>query len=104
MRPCGHDPELQSQVDESQSVEWETLLGKNAIRIWTGSKAREIRAKQKHRFIGSRFVVVHKHDEERDRIKSRRCLQGHLGPDLKEKIGSGGLSLSHSSPALKGTI
>eukprot|EP00435_Cladocopium_sp_Y103_P057558 s34_g19.t2 len=89
MRPCGHEPELQSRVDESKTVEWETLLGKNAIKIWKGRKAREILEKQQHRFIGSRFVVVNKHDEDGDRIKSRWCLQGHLDPDFKEKIGSG---------------
>eukprot|EP00435_Cladocopium_sp_Y103_P057771 s2526_g20.t1 len=64
MRPCGHDPVLQKRVDESKTIEWETLLGKNAIRIWKGKKAKEIREKQQHRFIGSRFVVVNKNDED----------------------------------------
>eukprot|EP00435_Cladocopium_sp_Y103_P038172 s134_g10.t1 len=89
MKPNGHDPQLQKLVDASKTVEWETLLGKNAIRIHKGKKAQEIRKTQGHRFIGSRFVVVNKNDEDGQRIKSRWCLQGHLDPDFKEKIGSG---------------
>ena len=89
IKPYGHEPSLQEKIDESKTMEWETLLGKQAIRIWTGQKAKDIRKRQSHRFIGSRFVVVNKHDEEGQRIKSRWCLQGHLDPDFKEKIGSG---------------
>lgn len=93
LKPSGHSSEVQSKIDESKKVEWETLLGKNAIRIHTGEAARQIKKKQSHRFIGSRFVVVHKSDEDGDRIKSRWCLQGHLDPDFKEKLSSG---LCHS--------
>eukprot|EP00435_Cladocopium_sp_Y103_P052219 s999_g16.t1 len=85
----GNDPSLQTKVDDSKSLEWETLLGKNAIRIWTGEKARAIRKHQADRFIGSRFVIVNKQDEEGERVKSRWCLQGHLDPDFHEKILSG---------------
>ena len=41
------------------------------------------------RFIGSRFVIVNKQDEEGCRVKSRWCLQGHLDPDFHEKTMSG---------------
>ena len=85
----GHSPEIQNKIDESKRTEWETLLGKNAIKVWKGEKARQIREKHPDRFIGSRFVVVHKSDEDGDRIKSRWCLQGHLDPDFKEKLSSG---------------
>eukprot|EP00435_Cladocopium_sp_Y103_P030061 s1739_g7.t1 len=85
----GHSPEVQQKIDESKTIEWETLMGKQAIKIWTGAKAKQIREKQGHRFIGSRFVVVNKSDEDGDRIKSRWCLQGHLDPDFKEKLSSG---------------
>ena len=80
---------LQQKVDASKSLEWETLLGKNAIRVWTGDKARAIKQNQKDRFIGSRFVMVKKCDEEGERVKSRWCLQGHLDPDFHDKISSG---------------
>lgn len=85
----GNAPELQAKIDESKSVAWETLTGKQATRIWTGQKARDIRERFAHRFIGSRFVVINKKDEDGERIKSRWCLQGHLDPDFREKIQSG---------------
>lgn len=87
--PSNNDVELQQKVDASKSLEWETLLGKNAIKIWTGERAKTIREKHKDRFIGSRFVIVKKMDEEGERVKSRWCLQGHLDPDFHEKIISG---------------
>ena len=93
IKPSGHPMELQTKIDASKTIEWETLLGKNAIKVWRGERARQIKAKQSHRFIGSRFVVVNKCDEEGERIKSRWCLQGHLDPDFKEKLDSG---LCHS--------
>ena len=34
--PTNNDAELQQKVDVSKSLEWETLLGKNAVKIWTG--------------------------------------------------------------------
>lgn len=82
-------PELQQQIDVSKSVEWEMLLGKNAVRVWSGDRAAEIKRKHPDRFIGSRFVVTRKVDEEGERVKSRWCLQGHLDPDFQEKIQSG---------------
>lgn len=45
--------------------------------------------KTEHRFIGSRFVVVNKSDEDGERVKSRWCLQAHLDPDFREKLSSG---------------
>ena len=76
----GNEPGLQSQVEEAKGLEWETITGKSAARVWTGAKAHEIRRKQAHRFVGSRFVVTEKVDEEGTRIKARWCLQGHSDP------------------------
>lgn len=87
--PTGHDPEVQAEVDKSKTVEWETLLGKQAVRVWSGKQAKRIIQSFSHRFIGSRFVIVRKVDEEGTRIKSRLCLQGHLDPDFEDKIQSG---------------
>ena len=49
--------------------------------------------------MGSRFVIVRKpleenlhldvHDPDTFRVKSRWCLQGHLDPDLDQKLGEG---------------
>ena len=89
IKAWGNEPELQHRIDLSKGTEWETLEGKDAVRVWRGAKAAEIRARHPDRFIGSRFVVVNKHDEEGERIKSRWCLQGHLDPDFHEKISSG---------------
>ena len=89
----GNTPVLQEQIDKAKSVEWETLLGKNAIKIWRGAEAKKLLAKHPDRFIGSRFVCTHKVDEDGPRTKARWCLQGHSDPDFKDKINSG---LCHS--------
>ena len=85
----GNEPELQEKVDVSKGTEWETLEGKSAVFVWKGAKAAEIKRRFPHRFIGSRFVVTKKKDEEGERVKSRWCLQGHLDPDFQTKIQSG---------------
>ena len=85
----GNNPELQEQVDEAKTIEWETIVGKSAVRIHSGPKAEEIKAKFGHRFIGSRFVVTNKVEEDSSRIKARWCLQGHNDPDFRAKIESG---------------
>ena len=89
----GNDPSLQSRIDEAKGIEWETVTGKSAARAWTGAKARDIRQKQAHRFVGSRFVITEKVGEEGTRVKARWRLQGHSDPDFREKISSG---LCHS--------
>ena len=85
----GNSPELQSEIDEAKVIEWDTIQSKTAVKVWTGPKAQEIREKYGHRFIGSRFVVTRKTDEEGTRVKARWCLQGHNDPDFHEKILSG---------------
>ena len=85
----GNSAELQHKINVAKTTEWETLTGKSAVRVWTGAKAREIRRKFSDRFIGSRFVVTNKVDEEGERVKARWCLQGHLDPDFQAKIASG---------------
>ena len=86
-------PELQKSIDEAKTIEWETLLGKNAIQVWTGAEAKRRATQFPDRFIGSRFVCTRKVDEEGSRTKARWCLQGHSDPDFKDKINSG---LCHS--------
>ena len=85
----GNESELQTKIDEAKVIEWETITGKSAVRIHTGRKAGEIRSKYGHRFIGSRFVVTNKVDEEGPRVKARWCIQGHSDPDFHAKISSG---------------
>jgi hypothetical protein len=89
----GNPPEVQQDIDKAKITEWETLLGKNAIRIWKGADAKRLAAKHPDRFIGSRFVCTRKIEEEGTRTKARWCLQGHSDPDFKDKINSG---LCHS--------
>ena len=95
----GNEPLVQQMVDESKLVEWSTLMEKGAIRVHTGKKAAYLRNKYPERFMGSRFVIVRKpleenlhidtHDPSTFRIKSRWCLQGHLDPDLDQKLDEG---------------
>ena len=89
IKAYGNEPDMQQKIDESKTGEWETLEGKNAVRVWRGAQAEEIRRRFPDRFIGSRFVVINKQDEDGARIKSRWCLQGHLDPDFHDKITSG---------------
>ena len=70
-------------------MEWETLRGKGAVQVWTGKEAARIIKTQADRFIGSRFVITQKDDEDGQRVKARPCVQGHLDPDFEAKINSG---------------
>ena len=93
--PSGNDGRLQTLVDESKSVEWNTLLEKGAIKIHYGKRAHKIKQDHPDRFMGSRFVIIRKaleegrnvdvNDESSFKVKSRWCLQGHLDPDLDSK-------------------
>ena len=65
-----NQPELQLQVDDAKHMEWETLAGKQAVRLWFGADADNIRRKHADRFIGSRFVVTNKKEDDTERIKS----------------------------------
>ena len=95
----GNPTSLQSLVNESKSLEWNTILEKGAVKIHYGRKAQAIREKFPQRFIGSRFVITRKPLEEGTQIndsdpstykvKSRWCLQGHLDPDLEQKAMDG---------------
>ena len=85
----GNPEELQSKVEAAKVLEWETVLGKSAVRVWKGQQAADIRAKHADRFIGSHFVVTNKCDKEGERVKARWCLQGHNDPDFYAKILSG---------------
>ena len=99
MHHSGHPQPLQSMIDEAKKKEWETLASKPAIKIHFGKKAKEIKERFSHRFIGSRYVITRKPLEEGCNIdpgdsntftaKARWCLQGHLDPDLTEKAQSG---------------
>lgn len=87
--PSGNEPTLQTQIDQSKTTEWETLFNKGAVRVFTGKAAKTIQEKHHDRFIGSRFVITEKNDEEGYRIKSRWCLQGHSDPDFRSKLSAG---------------
>ena len=87
--PTGNPHDLQAKIDQAKLTEWETLCGKNAVRIHSGLKAKTLKDKQSHRFIGSRYVITEKKEEDDIRIKARWCLQGHLDPDFAEKVATG---------------
>ena len=88
----GNPLELQTQVDEAKSVEWNTVLGRNATRLVLGREAEKVRQKLPDRIMGSRYVVtVKQEDDAPARIKARWCLQGHLDPDLAKKAVAGDL-------------
>lgn len=99
MHHSGHPKPLQDMIDEAKKKEWETLASKPAVKIHFGKRAKEIKDKYAHRFIGSRFVITRKPIEEGCNVdpddlnsftaKARWCLQGHLDPDLTEKAQSG---------------
>ena len=89
----GNEPQLQSEIDGAKTLEWEKVCGKQAVRAWTGAEAKRIRERHPDRFVGSRFVITRKTDEDGSRIKARICLQGHSEPDFHQKILSG---LCHS--------
>ena len=82
----GNPPDVQQDIDKAKVTEWETLLGKGAIKIWKGADAKRLAAKHPDRFIGSRFVCTRKTEEEGTRTKARWCLQGHSDPDFKDKL------------------
>eukprot|EP00435_Cladocopium_sp_Y103_P058196 s1061_g20.t1 len=95
IKPSGNEPSQQKLVDESKTLEWETLIEKQAVRLHYGKKAAAIKKQYANRFIGSRFVIIRKplidgqnvdlNDESTYKVKSRWCLQGHLDPDLDSK-------------------
>ena len=95
----GNTADLQKLVNESKAAEWSTILEKGAVKVHYGKKAQALKEKHPDRFIGSRFVITRKAVEEgvnvnvddptTYKIKSRWCLQGHLGPDLDKKVQDG---------------
>ena len=58
--PSGNSSSLQAAVDESKTLEWDTLIEKGAIKVHYGKHAQYLREKFSHRFMGSRFVIVRK--------------------------------------------
>ena len=84
----GNPSELQEQIEEAKQTEWCTMLSKG-VKVHTGEAAARIRQKFPNRFVGSRLVVTKKVDEEGERVKARWCLQGHLDPDVLQKVSSG---------------
>ena len=85
----GNPDELQARVEEAKGAEWCTMLSKPSVRVWTGADAERIRRQHPDRFVGSRFVVTEKTEDDSTRIKARWCLQGHLDPDVESKALSG---------------
>ena len=62
--PSGNKPALQSKVDGAKRAKWQTLSEKPAVRVWTGAKAKHILSKHPDRFVGSRFVIVEKSEDQ----------------------------------------
>ena len=88
----GNPLELQNLVDEAKSVEWHTVLSRNAVRVVQGREAQLVRQRFSNRIMGSRFVMTVKQEEDSPaRVKGRWCLQGHLDPDLSKKAAAGDL-------------
>ena len=65
------------------------MLSEAATRVHKGAEAQRIRDRYPDRFVGSRFVITNKVDEDGERVKARWCLQGHLDPDVMSKVSSG---------------
>ena len=87
-------PQLIDQHVEEQQPEHQSSspMGFSTKREASQEAERRSQSKTNPRktfFIGSRFVVVNKSDEDGERVKSRWCLQGHLDPDFREKLSSG---------------
>ena len=71
------------------------------VRIHYRRKAQEIKNKFSHRFIGSRFLLTRKANDDETpvdpndlnsfTVKGCWCLQGHLDPDLNIKAEEGRL-------------
>ena len=59
-----NEPWLQAQVDAAKVKEWNTLIDKQAVRLVPKHKADWILKHQKHRIMGSRFVIVKKAMED----------------------------------------
>jgi hypothetical protein len=89
-------------IDAGKRAEWPTLISKgNVVRVHYGKADERTKREFAHRFIGSRFVLTRKPLEEGAHVnpddyksftvKGRRCLQGHLDPDLNEKALEGRL-------------
>ena len=88
----GSPQELQTLVDEAKSIEWHTVLSRNAVRVVLGAEADLVRRRFAHRIMGSRYVMTIKQEEDAPaRVKGRWCLQGHLDPDLSKKVKAGDL-------------
>ncbi|CAE7402078.1 RE1, partial [Symbiodinium microadriaticum] len=85
----GNPEDLQEQVEEAKATEWYAMTSKPAVKVWSGADATRIRRNHPDRFVGSRFVVTRKVDEDGERVKARWCLQGHLDPDVMDKVSSG---------------
>ena len=65
------------------------MLSKPSVKIWSGKDAQRIKRDHADRFVGSRFLITRKVDEEGSRIKARWCIQGHSDPDVVTKDFSG---------------
>ena len=62
--PTGNPSDLQIKIDEAKQVEWPTLSDKPAVKVWTGTRAKMLREKYPDRFIGSRFVITEKTEDQ----------------------------------------
>ena len=47
----GNAPELQAQIQDAKALEWDTVVGKTAVKVHRGAKGRQILCKYSHRLF-----------------------------------------------------
>ena len=66
--PLVNSTGVQTVVDDSHAVEWQTLIEKGALKLHYGKKAQQLKVKHPERFMGSRFVITRKPLEENQHV------------------------------------
>lgn len=96
VRDCELTPKEREMIAEGKRCEWEKLLNYDAIKVYTGHEAEDMKKRiPPERFLESRFVKTRKIDPETPggyKIKCRWCIIGYKDPDL--------LELDRQSPTL----
>lgn len=96
VRDCELTPKEREMIAEGKRCEWENLLNYDAIKVYTGHEAEDMKKRiPPERFLESRFVKTRKIDPETPggyKIKCRWCIIGYKDPDL--------LELDRQSPTL----
>ena len=67
----GNPSGSRERVETAKSDEWCTMLSKPSVKVWSGPDAERLRRQHPDRFVGSRFVITEKAEDESSRIKAR---------------------------------